>query len=106
MKRFDANVSSFQSTLQKRPKILQAVRVNVFADVFNCVIDALMHVFQRGQSVVRIQTVCVDPRPFRNVSLRSPLAVRDDQRWELPGAYLASLTVNQTEHRGLLCGAS
>src|ERR1700731_1656444 len=63
MKRFDRNIRAFDASLEQRPKVFQAVSVNVSLRVALRVIYHLMHVFIR-QSVVRGQRIGENLRAF------------------------------------------
>lgn len=44
MERFDADIGSFQSSLQERPEVFDPVHVYLAINVFLCVVDHLMDV--------------------------------------------------------------
>ena len=90
MKRFDAHISTVDTSLQQRPEVFEAVGVNATVDVLDGVIYDLMRVLP-GQSLIGEKEICVEGRTGLNMLLhfgleRILLPVRNDGRDNLTPA--------------------
>jgi hypothetical protein len=89
MKRLHAHVGSADSTLQKRPEILQAVRMDMPINIGYGVINHLMRILA-SQPVVRLERVAVERRAsfymLAYLSLKRTLL----SIWNYRGAHLAA----------------
>lgn len=67
MKRFYSNVGSAQTALQQAPEVLDALSMDLTANVFLNVVDRCMNVILSMQCVVGRKTVRVDGRTTLNL---------------------------------------
>jgi hypothetical protein len=68
MERFDAHVSTVDTTLQQRPEVLKAVRVDAPVDVLHGVIDNLVGVLS-SQTIIGEERIGVESRASLNMLL-------------------------------------
>src|SRR5581483_6911764 len=61
MERLNRNISSRNSALEQRPKVLKAIRVNLPIDILNGVIHNLMCVFS-SESLVGLEGIGIESR--------------------------------------------
>lgn len=96
MKRFNADIGAFHSTLQKTPEVLQFARVNCAINVGLGMVDYLVRVL--AESVVRLQGIGVDLRPCVHVLANNRLQA---SLTAIPGHFgtdLAGLSIEQSEY--------
>jgi hypothetical protein len=68
MERFDAHISTVDTTLQQRPEVLKAVGVNASIDILDSVIHNRVSVLS-GQSLVGEQRIGIESRASLNMLL-------------------------------------
>src|SRR5437016_7012595 len=96
MKRFDTNVRAFDSSLQERPEVLKAIRVDVVLYVRFSVVYNLVSILT--ESVIGLQGVGMKFRAGCNVVANLFVKMLLTTATHYRSADFASLTTQQTEY--------
>src|SRR6266513_3777832 len=109
MKRLDVHIRAFQRALEKRPKVLKAVNVDVSLSVRNRVVDYVVNVLV-GEFVVRTKLVRKNLRSFFNVctNLRIEFATANTLHYlaTYSRGFISGFTRQKSEHSGFTNHAS
>src|ERR1700676_5594425 len=97
MERLDTNVSTFEPSLGKRPKVFNAVRMDIAVNVALCVIDHLMDVIS-AQAVVGAPSVAVNVRTALNILPHESLKRRAASVLDMAQANFLGIAIQQTHY--------
>jgi hypothetical protein len=105
MEGLDADVSTFQATLQERPKILDSVRVDIAVHVALRVIDHLMDII-RVQTIVRAPSIGENVRPTLDIFANESLECRAARIGNVTQANFLGFAIQQSHDHGLAATSS
>src|SRR5579862_4267500 len=101
MERLDRNISALQSALEKRPKVFEAIGVNLPINILLSVVDDLVLVVVPLESLIGHEVVGIDRAAC--FDMRFNFGVKDlaTASWNHIGVNLAT-ALQDTEHRDLV----
>src|ERR1044072_5586480 len=101
MKRFDTDVSAFDSALEQTPKVFESVRVNMPFRVALGVVDNLVRIFV-GQAVVGHERISINGRTFLDVLSHFAVQLLPSNTFHDLAAHprnsFAGVTLQKTKH--------
>ena len=99
MERFDANVGSFESTLEQAPEVLKAIGVNLSIDVPNGMVNNLVLESFVIESLIRHEIVCINRTALLHSGEHFGLQVLFAPPLNDGGAYFFGLAVKNADNR-------